>query len=81
MNRPACFTCRTLHHRDEAPAECARQLEADVVLLNSKGVVICGHGYGQETITRETVHALASVVRLLLTRTATPGELPRGGRR
>lgn len=60
-----CLTCRTLHHRDEAAAACAAQLEADVTLLNSHRVHIVGHGVNAG-ITRETIHALAAAVRAWL---------------
>lgn len=57
-----CNTCRTLHHREEAAAACAAQLEADVSLLNASRVHIVGHGR-HSGMTRETIHALAAVVR------------------
>lgn len=57
-----CLTCRTLHHREDPPAACAAQLEADVVLLNANRVHIVGHGVNAG-ITRETIHALAAAVR------------------
>lgn len=62
MSLEACNLCRTLHHREVAAAECAKQLEADVALLNSSRVHIVGHGV-KSGLTRETVHALASLLR------------------
>lgn len=80
MTAAACQRCRTLHHRDEADAACAAQLDADTSLLNSKHVTICGHRQ-HAGMTRETIHALADLLRCVLTRTATPGERWQGGPR
>lgn len=75
-----CATCRTLHHREIAAEECAQQLEADVALLNRSRVHIAGHGR-ECGLSRETIHALAAVVRAFLATKSTPAERWRGGPR
>ncbi len=79
----ACETCRALHTIEMADDECAAQLEADVALLNRSAVhiVMARDTAGKQApITRETIHALASVVRLLHRQTAA-GSTWKGGPR
>lgn len=57
----ACVTCVSLGHSD---LRCKDELAADVALLNESKVHISP--YRQEGFSRETVHALAAIVRLVI---------------
>lgn len=65
---PACVTCATLGGVD-VDYECEELLEADVRLLNANKVhiVMTRDAHGTPApITRETIHALAALLRALL---------------
>lgn len=81
MTLEACETCRTLHPAETAAAACAAQLEADVVLLNGAKVhiVMARDTAGKRApINRETLHALASLVRAFYRATITVNVEPPG---
>lgn len=57
----ACATCASLGYGD---LRCSDELQADIKLLNESSVHIAPHR--QEGFTRETIHALAAIVRCFL---------------